>query len=95
MMGPSITDVVILGGVAFAGYKAWEAFSGGGDGLGGGGTVYVSKLQVALSCEDRGPGSILGTMSRLAETSDTDSQRGIWCRPTTPAPRPRAPRGAC
>lgn len=77
MMGPSITDVVILGGVAFAGYKAWEAFSGGGDGLGGGGTVYVSKLQVALSCEDRGPGSILGTMSRLAETSDTDSQRGI------------------
>jgi len=78
LMGPSITDVVIVGGVAFAGYKAYQKFMSGDEGgMGGGSAVQVSKLQVSLSCDERGPNSLLGTMSRLADTCDTDSQRGI------------------
>ena len=34
--------------------------------------ITVAKVQVAAYCQNRGPNSLLGTMSRLADEADTD-----------------------
>mmetsp|Transcript_7020 Transcript_7020/g.13970 ORF Transcript_7020/g.13970 Transcript_7020/m.13970 type:complete len:384 (+) Transcript_7020:56-1207(+) len=75
VMGPSITDILLLGGIAFAGLKIYEGVQNAK--LGGGAGVTVAKLQVAVSCDSRGPSSLLGTLGRLAETADTSTQTGV------------------
>jgi len=74
-MGPSITDILLVGGIAYAGYKIYEGVQNAQLGTAAG--VTVAKLQVAVSCDERGPTSLLGTLSRLAKTCDTSNQAGV------------------
>lgn len=75
VMGPSITDLLLVGGIAFAGYKIYESVQNAQLGTAAG--VTVAKLQVAVSCDDRSPSSLLGTLDRLGKSADTSSSSGV------------------
>jgi len=76
MMGPSIGNIILLGGIAFVGYKIVTA-NQEEDEFGYNPEVNVCKIQVATYCENRGPSSVLGTVSRLADTVDTEDQDSL------------------
>ncbi|GKY96460.1 hypothetical protein MPSEU_000605500 [Mayamaea pseudoterrestris] len=81
--GPSILDLMLVGGIA---YVAWSAFANKGtddawtesvSSMLGTGTSVV-QLSVALEVSNRDdPNSILSVLERLASTSKTDSRVGI------------------
>jgi len=40
-------------------------------------TLYVSKVQVSLQCDTRGPSSILGRIADVADEADTETDEGL------------------
>ncbi|EKX43801.1 hypothetical protein GUITHDRAFT_110255 [Guillardia theta CCMP2712] len=73
--GPLLTDVVVIGGVAYAGAMAYNMFENARQGRTSG--INIAKVQVAVCCDNRGPNSLLGTVARLARDCDSRSQRSM------------------
>lgn len=77
-MGVSATAALAVAGAAVVGVAGYSIYRGIEDRrLGIYNGISVAKLQVAVYCDSRGPSSLLGTVSRLAEESDTYSQGGV------------------
>uniref|UniRef100_A0A7S0ECJ8 Uncharacterized protein n=1 Tax=Hanusia phi TaxID=3032 RepID=A0A7S0ECJ8_9CRYP len=72
---PLLTDVVVLGGVAYAGAMAYNMFENARQGRTSG--INIAKVQVAVCCDNRGPSSLLGTVERLARECDSRSQSSM------------------
>ena len=39
--------------------------------------ITVSKIQVAVQCDSRGPSSVLGAMADIADEADTETDEGL------------------
>eukprot|EP00287_Rhodomonas_sp_CCMP768_P011139 CAMPEP_0196718308 /NCGR_PEP_ID=MMETSP1091-20130531/1535_1 /TAXON_ID=302021 /ORGANISM="Rhodomonas sp., Strain CCMP768" /LENGTH=410 /DNA_ID=CAMNT_0042058929 /DNA_START=65 /DNA_END=1297 /DNA_ORIENTATION=- len=75
--GVSATAALAVAGAAVVGVAGYSIYRGIEDRrLGIYNGISVAKIQVAVHCDSRGPTSLLGTVSRLAE-GDTYSQAGV------------------
>jgi len=72
MFGPSLSTVVLAGSMIFIASSLF-----GGWGQDEEEALSVCKVQVATNCPDRGPSSVLGVISRLADTVDTDDEDSL------------------
>jgi uncharacterized membrane protein len=75
IFGPSLSDIILVGGAAYVGYKIYEGIQN--QKLGITDEQTVAKVQVAVFCEDRSPASLLGAIARLVDRADTSSQESM------------------